>query len=122
MQLGARRVKQSDSNVSDLDLFGSVVSIIRVGGLDTQWFVAFSAPGGAAVGLASTQTIGNFIAGLYLLAARPFKVGDYVRLGTIEGVVQEITINYTKILTIWKQCCFTYQPSGSATRHNQLPV
>jgi small-conductance mechanosensitive channel len=31
---------------------------------------------------------------------RPFKVGDYVRLGTVEGIVQEITINYTKILTI----------------------
>jgi small-conductance mechanosensitive channel len=76
------------------------VSIIRVGGLDTQWFLALSALGGAAVGFASTQTIGNFIAGLYLLAARPFKVGDHVRLGTVEGIVQEITINYTKILTI----------------------
>lgn len=83
-----------------LILIGSVVSVIRVGGLDTQWFLAFSALGGATVGFASTQTIGNFIAGLYLLAARPFKVGDYVRLGTIEGIVQEITINYTKILTI----------------------
>jgi small-conductance mechanosensitive channel len=83
-----------------LILIGSIVSIVRVGGLDTQWFLAFSALGGAAVGFASTQTIGNFIAGLYLLAARPFKVGDYVRLGTVEGIVQEITINYTKILTI----------------------
>jgi len=37
-----------------------------------------------------------------LLAAHPFKIGDYVRIGTIEGIVQEITINYTKILTIGK--------------------
>lgn len=83
-----------------LILIGSFVAIVRVGGLDTQWFLALSALGGAAVGFASTQTIGNFIAGLYLLAARPFKVGDYVRFGTVEGIVQEITINYTKILTI----------------------
>ncbi len=38
--------------------------------------------------------------GLYLLATRPFKVCDYVRLGTVEGIVQEITINYTKLFTI----------------------
>jgi len=83
-----------------LVLLGAFVAIVRVGGLDTQWFLAFSALGGAALGFASTQTIGNFIAGLYLLGTRPFKVGDYVRLGTVEGIVQEITINYTKVLTM----------------------
>lgn len=83
-----------------LILIGAIASVVRVGGLPTEWFVTFSALGGAAVGLASTKTIGNFIAGLYLLAVRPFRVGDYVRIGTAEGIVQEITINYTKILTI----------------------
>jgi small-conductance mechanosensitive channel len=83
-----------------LILIGAVASIFSVGGLKQEWFLAFSALGGAAVGFASSQTIGNFIAGLYLLAARPFKVGDYVRVGTVEGIVQEITINYTKILTV----------------------
>jgi len=83
-----------------LILIGAVASIVRVGGLTTEWFVAFSALGGAAVGFASQQTIGNFIAGLYLLATRPLRAGDYVRVGTVEGIVQEITINYTKILTL----------------------
>ena len=83
-----------------LILLGAVAAAIRVGGLPTEWFVAFSALGGAAVGFASTKTIGNFVAGLYLLAARPFRVGDYVRIGTVEGIVQEMAINYTKILTI----------------------
>ncbi|NWF86460.1 mechanosensitive ion channel [Candidatus Bathyarchaeota archaeon] len=83
-----------------LIIFSATLVMIRMGGLTTDWFIAFSALGGAAVGFASQQTIGNFIAGLYLLAARPFKVGDYVRVGAVEGIVQEITINYTKILTI----------------------
>lgn len=83
-----------------LVLIGAAAAMLRLGVLDTGWFVAFSALGGAAVGFASSQSIGNFIAGLYLLAARPFKVGDYVRVGTVEGVVHEITINFTKILTI----------------------
>lgn len=81
-------------------LLGVVAFVIRVGGVSSEGLLAFSALGGAAVGFASTQTIGNFVAGLYLLATRPFRVGDYVRVGTVEGIVQEITINYTKILTI----------------------
>jgi small-conductance mechanosensitive channel len=83
-----------------LILIGALLAVVRVGGLTSEWLVAFSALGGAAVGFASQQTIGNFIAGLFLLASRPFRVGDYVRVGTVEGIVQEITINYTKILTI----------------------
>ncbi|MEM4704147.1 MAG: mechanosensitive ion channel [Candidatus Bathyarchaeia archaeon] len=83
-----------------LILFGAVSLMIKVGGLPTDLVVTFSALGGAAVGFASTKTIGNFIAGLYLLAARPFKVGDYVRIGTVEGIVAEMSINYTKIQTI----------------------
>jgi small-conductance mechanosensitive channel len=68
--------------------------------MDPAWILSISAIAGAALGFASQKTLGNFLAGLFLLAARPFKVGDLVRLGTVEGVVQEVTINYTKVLTI----------------------
>ncbi len=83
-----------------LILVGAVIAFSEAGGLQAEWVLTISAVGGAALGFASTKTIGNFIAGLFLLAARPFKVGDYVRLGAVEGIVQEITINYTKVLTI----------------------
>jgi small-conductance mechanosensitive channel len=83
-----------------LILIGALLALSRAGGLSPELIVAISAIGGAALGFASQKTIGNFIAGLYLLAARPFKVEDYVRIGTVEGIVQEVTINYTKILTI----------------------
>jgi small-conductance mechanosensitive channel len=83
-----------------LILIGALASLTKISGVSTDWFLAFSALGGAAVGFASQQTIGNFVAGLYLLATRPFKVGDLVRIGTVEGIVQEVTINYTKVLTI----------------------
>jgi small conductance mechanosensitive channel len=82
-----------------LVLIGAVVSISRVSGLNSDWILSVSAIGGAAVGFASQKTIGNFIAGIFLISARPFKVGNYVRIGTIEGIVTEITINYTKIVT-----------------------
>ncbi len=62
--------------------------------------LGFSALVGTAIGFASTQTIGNFVAGIYVIITRPFSVGDYVILPSmdIEGVVEEITINYTSIL------------------------
>jgi len=83
-----------------LILIGTVLAISRFGGLEPEWILAISAIAGAALGFASQKTLGNFLAGLFLLTARPFKVGDYVRFGTVEGIVQEITINYTKVLTI----------------------
>lgn len=52
---------------------------------------------GAAVGLAIGQAMRNFIAGLYVMFSNPFDVGDYVRIAKTEGIVLEISINYTKI-------------------------
>ena len=82
-----------------LILVGAIAFVVKIGGLPTDWILYFSTIGGAAVGFASTKTIGNFVAGLYLFAIRPFRVGDYVRIGTVEGIVEEITINFTKVLT-----------------------
>jgi small conductance mechanosensitive channel len=80
-------------------LVGAVVALLYVGGVPPDILISLSALGGAAVGFASTRTIGNLIAGLFLLVTRPFRVGDYVRIDGVEGIVQEITLNYAKILT-----------------------
>ncbi|MFW9908830.1 MAG: mechanosensitive ion channel family protein [Candidatus Thorarchaeota archaeon] len=53
---------------------------------------------GTAIGLAFSRALGNLVSGLYVLVARPFRVGDYIRLGDSEGIVLEITLNYTRIL------------------------
>jgi small-conductance mechanosensitive channel len=82
-----------------LILLGAIAVIADVGGLPPEWVLSVSAIGGAALGFASQKTIGNFIAGIFLLSAHPFRVGDYVRIGAVEGIVQEITINYTKVFT-----------------------
>ena len=102
----AKRVKLEPSASNNLVLtfrililIFTVLAISSLGGVQTEWLLSVSAIGGAALGFASQKTLGNFIAGLFLLAARPFKVGDYVKIGTVEGIVQEITMNYTKVLT-----------------------
>lgn len=61
--------------------------------------LSVSALAGAAIGFAATQTVGNFLAGFYIMISRPFLVNDYVKIGDVEGHVREITVNYTKIYT-----------------------
>ncbi|MBS7631425.1 mechanosensitive ion channel [Candidatus Bathyarchaeota archaeon] len=73
--------------------------IFTVYELPTTIFVGSSALIGAAVGFGSSQTINNIVAGFYVIVARPFKIKDYVKIGDVEGQVEEISINYTKLYT-----------------------
>ncbi len=67
--------------------------------LPLEWFVGTSALIGAFLGFGSSQTINNVVAGFYVLISQPFKVKDYVKIGALEGQVEEITINYTNLYT-----------------------
>ncbi len=58
-----------------------------------------SAVGGLIIGLALQDTLGNLFSGLALQIEKPFFVGDWVRMGQLEGRVKEITWRATKIRT-----------------------
>jgi small conductance mechanosensitive channel len=74
---------------------------LRVAGLRPETLAVGGAITAVVFGLAAQQTLGNLIAGLVLISARPFKVGDRVRLqagglaGQIEGVVASLGLLYT---------------------------
>jgi hypothetical protein len=74
---------------------------LRVAGLDPGTLAVGGAFTAVVLGLAAQQTFGNLFAGLVLLSARPFRVGDRVRLqggglaGSIEGVVSSLGLLYT---------------------------
>ena len=36
--------------------------------------------------------LGNFAAGAFMLVLRPFKVGDYVKVGGVEGTVMDLSM------------------------------
>ena len=78
---------------------GGAVAFMSLLKVPTDLFLAGGALTGTAIGFASTQTVGNFLAGFYIMISRPFMVRDYVKIGDVEGEVKEITINYTKIYT-----------------------
>jgi small-conductance mechanosensitive channel len=102
----SKRVRLQPHTTNNIMLFSRIVILLiaiaiiaKIGGLPSEWILSLSAIGGAALGFASQKTIGNFIAGLFIIAVHPFKVGDYVRIGAVEGLVHEITLNYTKVFT-----------------------
>jgi small-conductance mechanosensitive channel len=74
---------------------------LRVAGLQPATLAVGGAITAVVFGLAAQQTLGNLIAGLVLISARPFKVGDRVRLqagglaGQVEGVVASLGLLYT---------------------------
>jgi len=61
--------------------------------------ITLLASAGVAVGLALQGSLSNLAGGIMLLLFRPFKVGNYIKSGTDEGTVQEVSIFYTVILS-----------------------
>jgi small-conductance mechanosensitive channel len=55
---------------------------------------------GVIIGLASQQTLGNFIAGILIATTQPVRIGDRVSYAGQAGVVEEIGLTYTFIRTV----------------------
>jgi small-conductance mechanosensitive channel len=55
---------------------------------------------GVILGLASQQTLGNFIAGLLIATTQPVRIGDRVSYSGEDGIVEEIGLTYTFIRTV----------------------
>jgi small conductance mechanosensitive channel len=79
----------------------AIIVALRVAGLDPRTLAVGGAFTAVIVGLAAQQTLGNLFAGMVLLSARPFRVGERVRLqggglaGQLEGVVSSLGLLYT---------------------------
>ncbi len=77
----------------------ATTTVFNIFDMPTDIFLGSSALVGAALGFGSSQTINNIVAGFYVLLTQPFKVKDYVKIGDLEGQVEEISINYTNLYT-----------------------
>jgi small-conductance mechanosensitive channel len=81
----------------------TIVISFSVAGANPGTLFATSAFTAVVVGLAAQQTLGNLIAGMVLLSARPFRVGERVRLqagavgGSAEGIVSSLGLLYTTL-------------------------
>ncbi len=76
-----------------------VVGLLGYFGFETTSFAALLAAVGLAIGAAWSGLLANFAAGAFLIVLKPFKVGDFVKAGGLDGTVREIGLFATTILT-----------------------
>lgn len=77
-------------------LFLTVVSML---GVNITSFAAILAGAGLAIGAALNGSLGNLAGGVMLMIYKPFKVGDLIEAQGVMGVVQEIGIFNTVLLS-----------------------
>ena len=76
-----------------------VVCLIGYLGIDTSGITALIASFGVCVGLAVNGALSNLAGGVLILLTRPFKVDDFIEAQGVSGVVADIHITSTKIIT-----------------------
>ncbi|HEX6971794.1 MAG TPA: mechanosensitive ion channel family protein [Limnochordia bacterium] len=62
--------------------------------------------GGLAIALAAQDTLANVFGSIIIFTDKPFKVGDWVRIGEVEGFVETIGFRSTRIRT-WPKALVT---------------
>jgi len=83
----------------------AILVALGVAGVDFRALAVGGAFTAVILGLAAQQTLGNVIAGMVLLSARPFRVGQRIRLqagaigGQLDGTVSSLGLLYTNLLS-----------------------
>ncbi len=68
-------------------------------GIQTTSLVAIVGAAGLAIGLALQGSLSNLASGVMLITFRPFRAGDFVEVGGVSGVVEEVSIFTTTLKT-----------------------
>lgn len=75
------------------------ITAISQAGIKTTSFIAILGAAGLAVGLALQGSLANFAGGALIMIFKPFKIGDLIEAQGELGVVKEIQIFVTKIIS-----------------------
>ncbi len=79
-----------------------IVAILQEWGINVTAFIASLGLGGLALALAAKDTAANLFGGLTIIADKALKIGDWVKIGSVEGIVEDIGIRTTKIRSFEK--------------------
>lgn len=102
--MGKRGVDSTVANfIKNLAYYGmfTVVVVAALGqvGVQTASFVAIIGAAGLAIGFALQGSLANFAAGVLLILFRPFKAGDYIEAGGTAGIVKDVSIFTTTLMS-----------------------
>ncbi|PLY03711.1 MAG: mechanosensitive ion channel family protein [Desulfuromonas sp.] len=85
-----------------LIIFFAILMVIQNLGYSITGLLASLGIGGIAVAMAARDSIANIFGSLMIIFDRPFKAGDWILAGDIEGTVEEVGFRSTKIRTFAK--------------------
>lgn len=86
-------------------VFAIATITLAILGVSPDRLVLGGAVTGVLIGIAAQQSLANLFAGLVLLFAHPFRVGDHVRFragalsGEIDGVITDLSLTYVRLET-----------------------
>ena len=92
-------IRMMHSAVKYIVYFAAIMFILYFLGLDEAVFAFITSAGiiGLAIGFAAKDVVANLISGALITIDRPFRIGDDVQIGSLEGRVKQITLRSTKI-------------------------
>ena len=77
----------------------TVVILLNEFNFDISGLIAGLGLGGLTFALAAQDTASNFFSGLVILFDKPFGIGDWISVGSMEGVVEEMNFRSCRIRT-----------------------
>jgi MscS family membrane protein len=110
----ARMVQKTESTLDDhlipfirkslraFIVFIAFILTVQNLGYSISGLLASLGIGGLAVALAARETLSNVFGSFMIILDRPFHIGDWIKAGDMEGVVEEIGFRSTKIRTFAK--------------------
>lgn len=98
-RLDSRIRKYVQTGLKALLYFIAALMVVDSLGIPTTSLVALLSVASLGVTLAAEDILANLAGGMVILAAHPFTIGDYIEASGTSGTVEEITLNYTKLLT-----------------------
>ncbi|SEW06851.1 mechanosensitive ion channel domain-containing protein [Luteibacter sp. 329MFSha] len=76
-----------------------LIQVLGMAGVPTASFIAAIGAAGLAIGLALNSSLSNLAWGVLLILFRPFRVGDYVTVGGVDGTVESVNLMHTYLIT-----------------------
>ena len=90
-------LKLLENTLSYVVYFSAILAILSEFRIDVKGLLAGAGVLGLAVGFGAQSLVKDVITGFFIIFEDQFSVGDYVKIGAAEGIVEEIGLRTTKI-------------------------